>query len=177
MNANEVNSPYLTTTEAAAYLRTTVQGIYSLVKRGRVRPMPGRRGRLTLVEPDVVRRVVDAGTRVGHGDAGRHAGEPAVARLHRQTAAGVAARSPVAARVDRRIGARRAVGGLIVRRQRDGEAVVGRADALGGAVAPVVVHDHEAPAGHRDRLGVVAGADRGGRRRRVGRHHGGTPGG
>jgi excisionase family DNA binding protein len=34
-------SPYLTATEAAAYLRSTVQGIYSLVKRGRVKPMPG----------------------------------------------------------------------------------------------------------------------------------------
>ncbi|MGH3515120.1 MAG: helix-turn-helix domain-containing protein [Pseudonocardiaceae bacterium] len=34
-------SPYLTAPEAAVYLRTTVQGIYSLVKRGRVRPMPG----------------------------------------------------------------------------------------------------------------------------------------
>jgi excisionase family DNA binding protein len=34
-------SPYLTAPEAAAYLRTTVQGIYSLVKRGKVRPMPG----------------------------------------------------------------------------------------------------------------------------------------
>jgi excisionase family DNA binding protein len=39
-------SPYLTADEAAAYLRTTVQGIYSLVKRGKVRPMPGRPGRL-----------------------------------------------------------------------------------------------------------------------------------
>lgn len=39
-------SPYLTAEEAAAYLRTTIQGIYSLVKRGRLRPMPGRPGRL-----------------------------------------------------------------------------------------------------------------------------------
>lgn len=39
-------SPYLTATEAAAYLRTTVQGIYSLVKRSRLSPMPGRPGRL-----------------------------------------------------------------------------------------------------------------------------------
>jgi len=38
-------SPYLTAAEAALYLRTTVQGVYSLVKRGRVRPMPGS-GRL-----------------------------------------------------------------------------------------------------------------------------------
>jgi hypothetical protein len=28
------------------YLRTTIQGIYSLVKRGRLKPMPGRPGRL-----------------------------------------------------------------------------------------------------------------------------------
>lgn len=34
-------SPYLTAAEAAVYLRTTVQGIYSLVKRGRLEPMPG----------------------------------------------------------------------------------------------------------------------------------------
>jgi excisionase family DNA binding protein len=39
-------SPYLTAEEAAAYLRTTVQGIYSLVKRQKLRPMPGRPGRL-----------------------------------------------------------------------------------------------------------------------------------
>ena len=36
-----IESPYLTCEEAAAYLRTTKQGIYSLVKRGRVKPMPG----------------------------------------------------------------------------------------------------------------------------------------
>jgi excisionase family DNA binding protein len=40
-----VESPYLVCAEAAAYLRTTVQGIYSLVKRGRLKPMPGS-GRL-----------------------------------------------------------------------------------------------------------------------------------
>ena len=39
-------SPYLTAEEAASYLRTTVQGIYSLVKRRKIRPMPGRPGRL-----------------------------------------------------------------------------------------------------------------------------------
>ena len=39
-------SPYLTAVEAAEYLRTTVQGIYSLVKRGKIQPMPGRPGRL-----------------------------------------------------------------------------------------------------------------------------------
>jgi excisionase family DNA binding protein len=36
-------SPYLTAAEAAAYLRTTAQGIYALVKRGRLKPMPGSR--------------------------------------------------------------------------------------------------------------------------------------
>ena len=40
-----VSSPYLTATEAASYLRTTIQGIYSLVKRARLKPMPGS-GRL-----------------------------------------------------------------------------------------------------------------------------------
>jgi excisionase family DNA binding protein len=39
-------SPYLLVPEAAAYLRTTVQGVYSLVKRGKLQPMPGRPGRL-----------------------------------------------------------------------------------------------------------------------------------
>jgi excisionase family DNA binding protein len=33
--------PYLTCEEAAVYLRTTKPGIYSLVKRGRLKPMPG----------------------------------------------------------------------------------------------------------------------------------------
>lgn len=41
-----MKSPYLVAKEAAAYLRTTIQGIYSLVKRGRLKPMPGRPGRL-----------------------------------------------------------------------------------------------------------------------------------
>jgi hypothetical protein len=36
----------LAASEAAAYLRSTVQGAYSLVKRGRLKPMPGRPGRL-----------------------------------------------------------------------------------------------------------------------------------
>lgn len=34
-------SPYLTAAEAAAYLRSTVQGVYALVKRNRLKPMPG----------------------------------------------------------------------------------------------------------------------------------------
>lgn len=42
----QIESPYLLVAEAAAYLRTTVQGIYSLVKRGRLHPMPGSPGRL-----------------------------------------------------------------------------------------------------------------------------------
>jgi excisionase family DNA binding protein len=43
MNApiQPIESPYLTCEEAAIYLRTTVQGIYSRVKRGRLKPMPG----------------------------------------------------------------------------------------------------------------------------------------
>ena len=43
--APTVVSPYLTAPEAAIYLRTTVQGVYALVKRGRLKPMPGS-GRL-----------------------------------------------------------------------------------------------------------------------------------
>ena len=42
----EIESPYFTAAEAALYLRTTLHGIYSLVKRRRVFPMPGRPGRL-----------------------------------------------------------------------------------------------------------------------------------
>ena len=41
----EVESPYMTASEAAAYLRTTVQGIYARVKRNQLKPMPGS-GRL-----------------------------------------------------------------------------------------------------------------------------------
>ena len=41
-----IASPYYTAGEAADYLRTTVQGIYSLVKRGKLKPLPGRPGRL-----------------------------------------------------------------------------------------------------------------------------------
>ena len=40
-----IQSPYYVAAEAAAYLRTTIQGIYALVKRGRLKPMPGS-GRL-----------------------------------------------------------------------------------------------------------------------------------
>lgn len=36
-----IQSPYLTAKEAAEFIRSTVQGIYALVKRGRLRPMPG----------------------------------------------------------------------------------------------------------------------------------------
>ena len=46
MSTGEIISPYLTCAEAALYLRTTVQGIYAFVKRGRLKPMPGRPGRL-----------------------------------------------------------------------------------------------------------------------------------
>lgn len=41
-----VDSPYLTADEAAEYLRTTVQGVYSLRKRNLLHPLPGRSGRL-----------------------------------------------------------------------------------------------------------------------------------
>lgn len=41
MDHIKIDSPYLTAPEAAAYLRSTVQGVYSLVKRGRLKPMPG----------------------------------------------------------------------------------------------------------------------------------------
>lgn len=44
--SSEVASPYLTCSEAAAYLRKTVQAVYALVKRGRLHPMPGSPGRL-----------------------------------------------------------------------------------------------------------------------------------
>lgn len=46
MTETNTVSPYLTVAEAAAYLRTTVQGIYALVKRSKLHPMPGRPGRL-----------------------------------------------------------------------------------------------------------------------------------
>jgi hypothetical protein len=40
-----IESPYYTAVEAALYLRSTIQGIYAKVKRGRLKPMPGS-GRL-----------------------------------------------------------------------------------------------------------------------------------
>lgn len=49
---NNVESPYLVASEAAAYLRTTTQGIYSLVKRGRLKPMPGS-GRLLFTREEL----------------------------------------------------------------------------------------------------------------------------
>ncbi len=48
-------SPYLTVPEAAAYLRTTAQGIYALVKRGRLHAMPGRPGRLLFTRESLDR--------------------------------------------------------------------------------------------------------------------------
>jgi hypothetical protein len=42
-NGMAVISPYLTAAEAAAYIRSTIQGVYSLVKRGRLKPLPGSR--------------------------------------------------------------------------------------------------------------------------------------
>jgi excisionase family DNA binding protein len=46
-------SPYMTTIETANYLRTTVQAVYGLVKRGRIKPMPGRPGRLLFRRQDL----------------------------------------------------------------------------------------------------------------------------
>jgi excisionase family DNA binding protein len=46
IETKSVESPYFTAVEAAVYLRTTVQGVYSLVKRRKLKPMPGRPGRL-----------------------------------------------------------------------------------------------------------------------------------
>ena len=46
-------SPYLTAREAAIYLRTTIQAIYGLVKRRRIKPMPGRPGRLLFRRQDM----------------------------------------------------------------------------------------------------------------------------
>ena len=45
MNAptTTVGSPYLTCDEAALCLRTTRQGIYALLKRGRLHKLPGSR--------------------------------------------------------------------------------------------------------------------------------------
>ena len=43
---NLLVSPYLKVPEAAAYLRTSAAGIYSLVKRRKLKPMVGRPGRL-----------------------------------------------------------------------------------------------------------------------------------
>ena len=52
---NTVVSPYLTCEEAAGYLRTTKQGIYALVKRRRLAPMPGRPGRLLFTRESLDR--------------------------------------------------------------------------------------------------------------------------
>lgn len=43
----KIDSPYLTTTEAADYLRTTVQTVYWWVKVGKLHPVPGCRGKFT----------------------------------------------------------------------------------------------------------------------------------
>jgi len=54
VNVQTIESPYLTCEEAAAYIRSTRHAIYALVKRGRIKPMPGRPGRLlfTRIELD-----------------------------------------------------------------------------------------------------------------------------
>ncbi|MFL5328647.1 MAG: helix-turn-helix domain-containing protein [Gemmataceae bacterium] len=41
-----MESPYLNAEESAAYLRKTLHGLYGLVKRGRLSPLPGSPGRL-----------------------------------------------------------------------------------------------------------------------------------
>ena len=46
MSSIPISSPYLTAAEAAAYIRSTIQAIYALVKRRKLHPMPGRPGRL-----------------------------------------------------------------------------------------------------------------------------------
>lgn len=38
-----IESPYLTSEQAAAYLRTTIKGIYSLLERGKLKKLPGSR--------------------------------------------------------------------------------------------------------------------------------------
>jgi excisionase family DNA binding protein len=38
-----VESPYLTSEQAAAYLRTTIKGVYSLLERGKLKKLPGSR--------------------------------------------------------------------------------------------------------------------------------------
>jgi hypothetical protein len=48
-----VESPYYTPAEAAVYLpRPSVQSIYALVKRGRLKPMPGF-GRLLFTKEEL----------------------------------------------------------------------------------------------------------------------------
>jgi len=50
---SNVASPYLTAIEAAAYLRRpSVQSIYALVKRGRLKPLPGF-GRLLFTREEL----------------------------------------------------------------------------------------------------------------------------
>jgi len=50
-----VESPYLTAEEAAAYMRTSVQGVYSLKKRNLLHPLPGRTGRLLFTRENLDR--------------------------------------------------------------------------------------------------------------------------
>ena len=45
--ASSIESPYLTTEEAAAYLKASIQSVYDWVKRGKLHPVPGRRGVFT----------------------------------------------------------------------------------------------------------------------------------
>jgi len=44
---SSTESPYLTTQEAADYLKAKVNTVYDWVKRGKLHPVPGRRGMFT----------------------------------------------------------------------------------------------------------------------------------
>ena len=56
--ASKIESPYYTADEAAAYLRTTRQGIYSRVKRGILHPVPGSTGRLLFTRDALDRHLL-----------------------------------------------------------------------------------------------------------------------
>jgi hypothetical protein len=55
---DEKSKPYLDTDEAARVLRRTHQAVYSLVKRGRLRPVPGS-ARLLFPRSELERFVSD----------------------------------------------------------------------------------------------------------------------
>jgi excisionase family DNA binding protein len=51
-DVRNVDSPYYTVPDAAAYLRTTPDGVYSLVAKGKLHHVPGRKGRFTKDQLD-----------------------------------------------------------------------------------------------------------------------------